>query len=126
MFIPDPNFFFPGSRIRNKEFKYFSLKIVFNLSVFHPKSRILILIFYPSRIPETGVKKALDPGSGSPTLASMHDTQSARRTVERAVMWMHIGFNTDLDPAFYFNADLDPDPGSQTNADPCRSGSWLD
>ncbi len=29
---------------------------------------IWILIFYPSRIPDPGVKKAPDPGSGSPTL----------------------------------------------------------
>jgi hypothetical protein len=32
------------------------------------------------------------------------------------VLRIRIGFNADLDPAFYFNAD--PDPGSQTNADP--------
>jgi hypothetical protein len=32
------------------------------------RSRIRILIFYPSRIPDPGVKKALDPGSGSGTL----------------------------------------------------------
>jgi hypothetical protein len=30
--------------------------------------RIRILIFYPSRIPDPGVKKAPDPGSGSATL----------------------------------------------------------
>jgi hypothetical protein len=29
---------------------------------------------------------------------------------------MHIGFNADLDPAFYLNTDLDS--GSETNADP--------
>jgi hypothetical protein len=36
------------------------------------------------------------------------------------------GFKTSPDPAFYLNVDLDPDPGSQTNADPCGfvSGSW--
>ncbi len=32
------------------------------------------------------------------------------------VSWIRIGFNADLDPAFYFNEDLDP--GSQTDADP--------
>ncbi len=33
----------------------------------HPgyRSRTRILIFYPSRIPDGGVKKAPDPGSGS-------------------------------------------------------------
>jgi hypothetical protein len=34
------------------------------------------------------------------------------------VLWIRIGFNADLDPTFYLNADLDPDPGSQTNPDP--------
>jgi hypothetical protein len=32
----------------------------------HPGSRIRILIFYPSRIPDLGVKKALNPGSRIP------------------------------------------------------------
>ena len=32
------------------------------------ESRIRILIFYPSQIPDSGVKKAPDPGSGSATL----------------------------------------------------------
>ncbi len=33
---------------------------------------------------------------------------------------IRIGFNADPDPAFYLNADPDPDPdpGSQINADP--------
>jgi hypothetical protein len=32
------------------------------------------------------------------------------------------------DPAFYLNVDLNPDPDqwSQSNADPCGSGSWSD
>jgi hypothetical protein len=34
------------------------------------------------------------------------------------VLWIRIGFNVDLDPAFYLNADPDPDLGSHTNADP--------
>ncbi len=41
-----------------------------------------------------------------------------------AVLWIRIGFNADLDPAFYFNEDLDP--GSQTDADSCGSGSYSD
>jgi hypothetical protein len=42
------------------------------------------------------------------------------------VLWIITGFNAD--PAFYLNADpdKDPDPGSQTNADPGGSGSWSD
>ncbi len=44
------------------------------------------------------------------------------------VLWIHICFTSNLDPAFCLNAD--PDQGSQTNADPCGSGpgsgSWSD
>jgi hypothetical protein len=33
---------------------------------------------------------------------------------KKAVLWIRIGFNIDLDSAFYLSADLDPDPESQT------------
>jgi hypothetical protein len=52
MFIPDPNFFHPGSRIRIrigiKEFKYLTQLIVSKLSEYDPgcSSKIRILIFY--------------------------------------------------------------------------------
>jgi hypothetical protein len=81
MFIPDPgsNFFsipYPGSkfftsRILIKEFKYFNAKKCFLSSrkyVPGYSSRIRIVTFYPSRIPDPGVKKAPDPGSWSATL----------------------------------------------------------
>jgi hypothetical protein len=66
MLIPDPNFSIPdpgskkdsGSRIRIHIKEFLTLKIVSTLWV--PD-----LDFYPSRIPDPGVKKALDPGSGS-------------------------------------------------------------
>ncbi len=32
----------------------------------HPGSRIRMVTFYPSRIPDSGVKKAPDPGSATP------------------------------------------------------------
>jgi hypothetical protein len=35
------------------------------IRVVHPGSRIRMLTFYPSRIPDPGVKKAPDPGFGS-------------------------------------------------------------
>jgi hypothetical protein len=38
------------------------------IRVVHPGSRIRILTFYPSRIPDPGVKRALGLGSGSATL----------------------------------------------------------
>jgi hypothetical protein len=76
MFIPDPRseFFYPGyqikgqkdfgSRIPIKEFKYFNpKKCLQNLG-----NMIRIFIFYAPRIPDPGVKKAPDLGSGSATL----------------------------------------------------------
>jgi hypothetical protein len=68
-FFPDPNFFHSGSkffpsRILIKEFKYFNPKICFSSSrKYDPgcSSRILILIFYPYRIPDLGIKRAPDP-----------------------------------------------------------------
>jgi hypothetical protein len=64
--------FFP-SRIRIKEFKYFYPKKWFLSSrKYDPgcSSRIRILVLYPSQIPDPGIKKALDPGSGSAALFS--------------------------------------------------------
>jgi hypothetical protein len=73
MFIPDPTFSNPDpgsklflSRIRTKEFEDFNPKKWFSSSrKYDPScsSRIRILTFYPSRIPDPGVKKAPDPGS---------------------------------------------------------------
>jgi hypothetical protein len=76
-----------GSRIRlfsipdlHKKFKYFNPKKWFPdpdfLPVPDPGSRgqkgtgSRILTFYPSRIPDPGVKKAPDPGYGSATLVN--------------------------------------------------------
>jgi hypothetical protein len=62
--------FFP-SRFRIKEFKYFEPKKVLGnmIRVVHPGSGSRIRIpdpfFYPSRIPDPGVKKAPDPGSAT-------------------------------------------------------------
>ncbi len=69
--IPDPNCLHPGSRILIKEFMYFNPKKQKNgflalknmIRVVHPGSRIRMLTFYPSRIPDPGVKEA--PNSGS-------------------------------------------------------------
>ncbi len=71
--IPDPTFFHPGSelsssRIRIEEFKYFNQKKWFLSSrKYDPgcSSRIRMLTFYPSRIPDSGVKKTPDPGSAT-------------------------------------------------------------
>ncbi len=64
MFIPDSNFVHLGSRIRSKEFKYFSPKKWFLSSrkyagLFIPDPDP---DFYPSRIPNPGVKKSPDAG----------------------------------------------------------------
>jgi hypothetical protein len=37
--------------------------------------------------------------------------------------FLPFGFNSDLDPAFYLNTDPYPGSQTQTNADPCGSGS---
>jgi hypothetical protein len=69
MFIPDPTFFHPGSALKN--FKYFKpQKWFLSSGKYDPScsSRIRILTFYPSRNPDSMVKKAPDPGSGSATL----------------------------------------------------------
>ncbi len=65
--IPDP-----GSGFASKNLSIFNPKIVSKLS--EKLSRIRILIFYPSRTPDLGVKKAPNPGSGSATLV---ETDSA-------------------------------------------------
>ncbi len=50
----------------------YSTKHIYSTSVADPGclSRIQIQIFFPSRIPDPGVNKAQDPGSGSATLSS--------------------------------------------------------
>jgi hypothetical protein len=80
MFIPDPTFFHPGSRIRTvsipdpgliKEFKYFNPKKAKKWFLSSKKydpgcsSRIpdQDAVFLPSWIPDPGVKKAPNPGS---------------------------------------------------------------
>jgi hypothetical protein len=71
MFIPVPGSEFFPSRIRIKESKYFNpIKLLLSSRKYDPgcSSRIRILIFYPSRVPDPGVKKAPDPGSGSARL----------------------------------------------------------
>ncbi len=62
--IPDPNFSHPGSRIRIKEFKYFKPNFfLLNNRKYDPgcSFRIRIPDFYPSWIPDLGVKKAPVP-----------------------------------------------------------------
>ncbi len=55
----------PGSASKN--LCILTQKMVSQLSEIWSGSRIWILIFYPSRIPYPGVKRAPDPGSGSAT-----------------------------------------------------------
>jgi hypothetical protein len=70
MFIPDPTFFHPGSRILIKEFKYFnpkkSKKWFLSFKRYDPGCSTRIpdpdADFLPSRIPDPGVKKAPNPG----------------------------------------------------------------
>jgi hypothetical protein len=50
------------------------------IRVVHPGSRIRMLTFYPSWIPDPGVKKAPDPGSGSAKLPVTLETPEAEVT----------------------------------------------
>jgi hypothetical protein len=69
--IPNPNCLHPGSRIRIKKFTYFNQKKTKKWFLSSRKydpgcsSRIRMLTFYPSRIPDPGVKKTPDPGSAT-------------------------------------------------------------
>jgi hypothetical protein len=60
-----------GRFILDPESKLFSSRI----RVVHPgcSSRIRILVFYPSRIPDPGIKKAPDPGSATLALKKLED-----------------------------------------------------
>jgi hypothetical protein len=58
--------------IRVKEFKYFNPKNCFIADQDLDSSRIRILIFYPSRIQDPGVKKATDPGPVSATMVAIY------------------------------------------------------
>ncbi len=74
--IPDPNCLHPGSRILIKEFKYFNLKKAKKWFFSSKKYNLGCLSripdpdadFLPFRIPDPGVKKAPNPGSGYATL----------------------------------------------------------
>ncbi len=59
--------FFP-SRIRIKKSSILTKKLFLSSRKYDPGCSSRIRIFNPSRIPDPGVNKALDPGSGSATL----------------------------------------------------------
>ncbi len=78
MLIPDPNFFpdpgskrfrVPGPDPHQRILVYLNQKLFISSRKYAPgcSSRIQILIFYPFRIPDPRVKKALDPGSATLT-----------------------------------------------------------
>jgi hypothetical protein len=82
MFIPDPNFVHPGSRVKTQKDSSSRIRIrIKKLSILNPKivaklSEIWFEMFILDPdldfdvlpIRDTGVKKAPDPGSGSATL----------------------------------------------------------
>jgi hypothetical protein len=59
------------------------------IRVVHPVSRIRILTFYPSLIPDPGVKKAPDPGSGSATLEFYFDPSIIIKTKSTEIKPSH-------------------------------------
>ncbi len=77
----------------------------------------------------TGSASAYSPLPACPHVPGSHKrpawlSADGEEKTLKAVLWIRIGFSADPDPFFYLNVDLDPDPGSQTNWDPCGSGSW--
>jgi hypothetical protein len=68
--IPNLNLFHPGSQIRIKEFKNVTQKLFLSSRKYVPgcSPRIPDPDFHPLWIPDPGVKKAPEPGSGSATL----------------------------------------------------------
>jgi hypothetical protein len=55
------------SKLKSENSRKFWKEVSIYINNVHIKNRILI--FYPSRILDPGVKKRMDPGSGSTTLA---------------------------------------------------------
>ncbi len=110
------------------------------IRVDHPGSGSCFFAHPRSRIPDTGVKKAPDPGSGSATLAKkccllvlglIFSAHSRLESDCRTMRLRYTGitlFNTrDADPhhlnadpnqAFHFNEDLDPAFQFFTDPDP--------
>ncbi len=69
--IPDQHFFHPGSEPASKNLSTLSQKLFLSswkYDHFGSGTQIRILIFYPFRIPDLGVKKASDPEFGTATL----------------------------------------------------------
>ncbi len=60
-----------------------------------------MLTFYPSRIPDPGVKKAPNPGSGSATLIFIHSSNVSESD----------SLSPDLNPVAAFWPNTNPDPG---------------
>jgi hypothetical protein len=94
---PGSKFFHPGSASKN--FKYYSPKKWFLSSrIFDPgcSSRIRILTFYPSWMPDPGVKKAPNLVSGSATLRIRMFGSSGSR-----IYMQKLFFDTDPDTRFF-------------------------
>jgi hypothetical protein len=93
--IPDPKFYIPDLGSASKNLSILTQKIVSKLfgtiiRVVYPGSRILV--FYPSRIPDPGVKKAPDPGSGSATLVPTDRIQIRVTTPVSALVLLMKGY----------------------------------
>jgi hypothetical protein len=78
------------------------------IRVVHPGSRIRMLTFYPSRIPDPGVKKALDPGSGSATLISpQRSLKITCKKMVKTILLTYLDYNKDVVGKINYNI-LDP------------------
>jgi hypothetical protein len=104
------------------------------IRVVHPGSRIRMLTFYPSRIPDPGVEKTPDSASGSATLIirtnlskyfkkgrlkqilkvinilQMHPHIRSNRELSWKVLWIRIRLFLVLPDPLVRGSDPDPDP----------------
>ncbi len=82
IWIPDPNYFYPRSRISSQEFRYFNPKNWFLSTLkYDPICSSQIRIPNPDPdflpIPDPGVKRAPDPGSGTLLLYTWLEREDA-------------------------------------------------
>ncbi len=87
---PGSKFFHPGYLDPHERIKIFLTQILFLISrKYEPgySSRIRILIFFPSRIPDPGIKKAPDPASGSTTLQKAQIFMRFQMFVQMFQIW---------------------------------------
>ncbi len=96
--IPEPNCLHPGSALKNfsiltpkNQKKWFLSSRKYDPGC-SSRTRIRMLTFYPSQIPDPGAKKAPDPGSGSATLVLFKEPSLVSTQLYRSPKLHRSGF----------------------------------